>query len=371
MYKKKDRWYWWGQIQGEEKPKGHACIPRGQTKATKIKQVAEATVSMWLQSCQPSEDPRYNGTMDSLCDLYVRYAEGYYVKDGEPTTQAMLIRLALVPVKELFGTLLPTDFTPLKLKSIQAGMVAKKQLCRKEINRRINLIKKMFRWAVSEELVPVYVFEALSTVEAISEGRTEAIDHPAKGPADTESVYAILPYTTPVVAAMIQLEFLTGMRPDEICQITPSMIDTSSDPWVYSPEKHKKEHMGHTRKVFLGPKSQAVLSPFMDRPKDAYCFSPKESEASRDRICPLIADRYNAGSYRHAIKHAKLAAEKDGVKIKLFTPYQLRHAHATILRNNEGLEAVAASLGHKDVNTSKIYARLSEDVAILAAKKHS
>lgn len=40
----------------------------------------------------------------------------------------------------------------------------KKAICRKERNRRIELIKRMFKWAASEELVPASVYQALTTV---------------------------------------------------------------------------------------------------------------------------------------------------------------------------------------------------------------
>lgn len=53
-----------------------------------------------------------------------------------------------------------------------------------------------------------------------------------------------------------------------------------------------------------------------------------------------------------------------------WTPRQIRHSRATILRNTHplGIEAVAAALGHSQVETSQIYARRMDVIAKELAK---
>ncbi len=46
----------------------------------------------------------------------------------------------------------------------------------------------------------------------------------------------------------------------------------------YIPGSHKTEHHDRPRVIFLGPKAQHILLPYLLRPADAYCFSPREAE---------------------------------------------------------------------------------------------
>ena len=57
--------------------------------------------------------------------------------------------------------------------------IEQRRYCRKEINKRIGMIKSMFKWAVSEELLPANCYHALQTVTGLKWGRTSA---PAPAP---------------------------------------------------------------------------------------------------------------------------------------------------------------------------------------------
>ena len=98
---------------------------------------------------------------------------------------------------------------------------------------------------------------------------------------DDQHVDATLPFVTPHVRAMIQVQRLTGMRPDDVVSMRPCDIDQSGDVWIYERRDHKNRWRGHRRLIPIGPKAQAVLKPFMDRDPEAFLFSPKESEAWR------------------------------------------------------------------------------------------
>ena len=58
---------------------------------------------------------------------------------------------------------------------------------------------------------------------------------------------------------MVDLQRITGMRPEEVCIMRTGDIDRSGSIWVYRPGSHKTEHHGHDRKVYLGPKAQEIL----------------------------------------------------------------------------------------------------------------
>jgi site-specific recombinase XerD len=161
-------------------------------------------------------------------------------------------------------------------------MISVQGLCRTEINKRIGRIRRMFKWAVAEELIPASVMESLRAIDGLRRGRSEARENPPVRPVDDAHVDAILPLVGAPVAAMIRLQRLTGMRPGEVVQLRPCDIDRSDDIWFYSPARHKTDYLGHEKQVVLGPQAQAVLQPFLDRPADAYCFSPQEAELVRN-----------------------------------------------------------------------------------------
>jgi integrase len=95
------------------------------------------------------------------------------------------------------------------------------------------------------------------------------------------AVEATLPHVSPQVGAMIRLQPLTGMRPGEVVLIRACDIDRSETAWTYRPERHKMQHLGHERPIFLGPKAQEVLRPFLKLDPTAHLFSPREAEEAR------------------------------------------------------------------------------------------
>ena len=72
----------------------------------------------------------------------------------------------------------------------------------------------------------------------------------------------MLPLLPEPVAAMVELQLLTGMRPGEVVLMRMSDVDRSGDVWLYTPEEHKNAWRGKERKVYLGPKAQEILRRF-------------------------------------------------------------------------------------------------------------
>ena len=98
---------------------------------------------------------------------YDDFAKGYYVRDSEPGKECVEIKLAMRPLLQLYGTERAINFGPLALKAVRQEMVDA-DLSRGVVNRRVNKIKRMFKWAVSEELLPSSVYEGLRTVPGCS-----------------------------------------------------------------------------------------------------------------------------------------------------------------------------------------------------------
>ena len=163
---------------------------------------------------------------------YRAFAKTYYVKDGKPTQELTDMRYALQPVRKLYGSLPAREFGPLALKAVRQHMIAS-GLCRGVINNRVNRIKRFFRWAVSEELLPPSVYEGVRTVGGLRFGRTEARETEPVKPVPDAWVEAVLPYMSRQVAAMVNVQRLTGMRPCEVVIMRACDIDMSGDIWIY------------------------------------------------------------------------------------------------------------------------------------------
>src|SRR5207249_1142034 len=100
-------------------------------------------------------------------------------------------------------------------------------MTRRVINKQIGRIKRMFAWAVAEELLPVQVHEALRRVEGLRKGRSAAREKARVGPVPEEHVAAVLPRVPAAVRAMVEVQRLTGCRPHEVVLMRAADLDTT------------------------------------------------------------------------------------------------------------------------------------------------
>jgi integrase len=307
-------------------------------------------------------------TINELILAYWEFADGYYRKNGESSTQADRVRRSMKPVKELYGHTAAKDFGPLALKAVRERMIHS-DWTRGYINSCVGCIKRMFKWAVEQELVPPSTYHALQAVAGLEKGRTTARESQRVRPVVDEHVNAVLPFLTPPVRAMVEVQRLAGMRPCEVVIMRPCDIDQSNGKtWVCRPESHKTEHHGVERVVFLGPQAQTFLRPFLEgRDRRTYLFCPRESvegylRAKGRRIRhgrgrkPGL--RYKVASYDRAIANA---CRRAGVPH--WAPNQLRHAKATEIRRESGLDAARAVLGHRSPAITEVYAEVDANKA--------
>ena len=181
---------------------------------------------------------------------------------------------ALGPVRLLYGSLAAREFGPLKLKAVRQYMI-EQGLARGVINHRVNRIKRVIKWAVSEELLPPSVYEGARTVTGYAWAVRQRETNPV-GPVGDAVVDAVLPHVAPPVAAMIELQRLTGMRPGEVVRMRPSDIDVTGDVWIYSPMKHKTRWRGHRRTMPLGPSGEGDRAAISNGAHRRILFSPQE-----------------------------------------------------------------------------------------------
>jgi integrase len=290
----------------------------------------------------------------------------------------------------------------------------RKGWARTYVNAQVDRVRRMFRWAAEEELLPGSVHDNLAKVASLRKGKCKARESEKVRPVPNATVDATLPLLHPVPRAMAELQRLTGMRPGEVCRLRGVDLEVSGPVWVYRPGsdqgpegEHKTAHHGHEHAVLIGPRAQEVLKPWLKTDLSAYVFSPREAEALRNaarrrsRKSPLTpsqaarkpkknpkrprGERYRVAAYRLAIYRgcdrafpppaplakrgeetwkewrARLTADDRAElrrwrKAHRWHPHQLRHNAGTLLRKEYGIEVAKIILGHATLSATQVYA---------------
>jgi len=382
--------------------------PHG-TKASKIEY--DRLIGEWIAAGRPANPPKVNDTtIVELSVAYRKFAKGYYQKGGKPTDTIYQIHRATELLCEKYGRTAAVEFGPLAFQAFQVSLIAK-DLSRKTINHLTSTIRRMFRWAVARELVPPAVLQALVAVPGIPKNRTAARETTPVRPVEASVVDATLRSLADVVADMVRFQRMTGSRPGEVCNLRPLDVNRSKSVWEYRPASHKTEHHDQERIIFIGPKAQEILSSYLLRPADTYCFSPAEAVKQhlaarhavrktpptygnvpgsnrKSRPKRRAGDHFTNDSYNRAIQRAceaafGMPAELRRISRKLpederkrlqklaaewraehcWSPNQLRHAAASSVRRQFGLEAAQVVLGHSKADVTQVYAERDQALA--------
>ena len=217
-------------------------------------------IGEWLAAGRCLPAPESDLTVAELALRYWRFAKVYYLKDGRPSGSTDRVKAVMRLLRESYAHRLAREFGPLALQAIQHRL-AESGRSRRYVNDLVDGIKRVFRWAVSQELLPETVYRALASVPGLRKGHTSARERGPVRPVPDAVVQATLPDLPAVVADMVRFQRLTGCRPGEVCMIRPCDVDTSAEVWTYRRESHKTEYGGHERAIFIGPQAQDVLRP--------------------------------------------------------------------------------------------------------------
>ena len=377
----------------------------GKWQSEESQQEYQRLVSEWLASDMrlpvgEKDKPQNALTVNQVVLAFWRHAESYYVKNGKPTSELSCLKQSLRPVKRLYGNKPATDFGPLALKAVRAEMIGR-GLCRKMINDHVGRVKRVFKWAVAEELVPPHVYHGLMALTGLRRGRTKAPESEPVRPVPKANIDAVRPFLSRQLQAVVALQELTGMRPSEVLNMRVGDLDVVGKLWQYEVSDHKTAHFGHERVVELGSKAQEIIKPFLKPDFEAYLFSPAEAEEARNaerkrqRKSPMTpsqrcrgrkkrpkrtpSDHYTTDSYGQAIREACKRAfphpELSGIPPKELTdeqkqelkqwqkdhrwhPHQLRHNFATDVRRQYGIESARILLGHRSMAVTEIYSEI-------------
>jgi integrase len=349
---------------------------------------------------------------------YLDYAERYYANPNRRRLSDLLDRIkqALRPVRELFAREPADRFRARALLTVRQRMIDLGHN-RQTINGKIQIVKRCFRWAAREELVPESVWHSLSAVEGLRMHESSAPEPRHVEPVADDVLDAIKPHLSRQVRALVELQRACGCRPGEACAIRGEDIDRSGEVWLWTLCEHKTAHHGRRRVIALGPLAQAAITPFL---RPGFLFSPAEEERERlearhaARTTPLSCgnrpgthrkrrrrrapgERYAVTAYARAISRACLAVWPLPADLKrlrgesatewrarlgdrwpdvlawrrenTFAPNQIRHAAATAVRREFGLEGAQVALGHANAAVTQVYAERDSRLAVQIARQ--
>lgn len=297
----------------------------------------------WLERGEPWVEPV---TVQVAWDGFERHAADRYRRpDGSPTGHADNLAAAFAPLLDRWGSRLLVTVGARELRQVQQAWIAA-GLHPRTVNQRIGWVRGVFRWFVQRDWYAVEAWQALRAVLPAGGGntRSDRVRPAAAADVAAAAVLAGMP-----IRAMIEVQRLTAMRPGELVGMRPVDVQRAGrGVWVYRPVRAKVAG----RVVYLGPRARAVLERVGD-------LRQLQAPVWRNRRGGAFTTR----TYRQAIRRACVAAG-----VSPWSPNQLRHVAATLIRARFGLDAAQAVLGHATVTTTQVYAEQATRRAVRVAE---
>jgi len=226
-------------------------------------------------------------TVDTLCLGYLQYA-----KENDPS-QYSSIKTAV--------NILLQNFSGLAIESLDTrhflllqDMFVQHNVSRQYCNRLMRYIRAMLKWGILRKLVPHQVYVEAQFIPALKKGKTRAYEKQPKQDVPDEIIDRTLPHLLPTIRAMVQVQRLASMRPNEVYRMKPGEIDTEYITldgvviWMYTPGSHKnswrekKKKGEYVRIIPLGKPEQDIIAPRLIGKSDTdYIFSPKDTMQER------------------------------------------------------------------------------------------
>lgn len=276
---------------------------------------------------------------------------------GMDHPQVKRIARACQPLERLFGPTYATDFTAKRLGAVQEAMINQTWMTDEEKERRgqwgadhINACRKwiraIFKWAEYQGHVASGTRVNLLCCPPVAANHPHVKRSRPREPVDYDKqVVPILPHVSPAIAAMIQIQYLAGMRPSEVLNMTRGEVSRNEIPdvWLYRPSEFKTMAHGVELVKALGPRCQELLAPWL--------------LLAGDDNAPLFPSPHKRRPYTPEGYSASIARACRKAGVKHFCPYQLRHAARLRVTRSHGLDAARSHLGHAGVAMTTEYAK--------------
>jgi integrase/recombinase XerC len=239
-----------------------------------------------------------------------------------------------------------TAADPRDIRDYQGDMV-RKGLKPATINRRLNAMRRFYRWAVRKGLASDTPFDGLKVGVKVQKQTAPKWLTEKEQRRLLRSVRACGKKNAVRDMAIIRLGLDAGLRLSEIVDLTLNDVEPSGrSAWV----RVRFGKGGKARELPLSLEARKALAAWLDeRENHPYADDPHLFLGQRG---PLSG----AGIYRIVTKYGRMA------DIEGLTPHTLRHTFAkNLIDAGRPLTVVAALMGHESLDTLAIYTRPSRE----------
>lgn len=249
------------------------------------------------------------------------------------------LRLFGEPFQSSIGEqMMPEVITPIDVKEYKTNLLQAKQFKPATVNRKLASISAFCEWARKEGLIEANPSEGIGNVQEV-----ELAPRWLTRKEQYALLRAVQKDGNPREKAVIMLLLHTGLRVSEASGLRLSDIEISERKGQVTVRDGKG---GKHRVVPLNADVRRALTAYLDMRSDAthdYLFVGKQSGRLKPWGIQYVASRY-----------AYLA------RLDTVAPHTLRHTFAkNLVDAGVSLDRVATLLGHKNLNTTRMYTKPS------------
>ena len=350
---------WYVTLRGKEEYLS-GRLPWSATPPAEVQSEYDRVMSAWLTArAQPPDRLGSSPLVAEVCSSYLGTI-GHY-SGGERRNVIEVVRIL---AQEAGGEPI-AGFSAGRLRQVRQKMIdgepgkegGRSPWAAHFVNKQVSRLRRMFRWAVVEGLVPAEVWHGLRALPGLRESKRDRRARRVEEVPD-ELIEATLPHIHERLRSMVQAHRLIGCRAQEIVVARTCDFDLDADPdqgehrcWLFTPSESKTDE-----RYWVGPRAQEVLRPLLNPAEPLAWLWPTRVKKGKGR--------YSTASYRRFIERACIAGG-----VKHWSVLQIRHAAAEEARRKhpKALEAAQARLRHARMQVSEIYANdlsaLGRDVA--------
>jgi integrase len=276
-------------------------------------------------------------------------ASGRYQRNGAPTSARRRLLGRVEKFLKMHGSMPAHRLTERQLVTYRDEL-ERTTLTRSGINCSVAAVKQGIRWGFERGHFTRDCWLSCSAVAPLSRTVAGHRDRKKAKRAPTPSeVEAVAVAASPIVAAMLRVQFLLGSRPGELCAMRLADIDRSTIPthgaatFRVPDSIAKTAHHGRSVRYAIPPSALAIIDAQPSRGPGAPVFESPIRSANGKR-------QWSVGGYRNALL---AACERAGVEA--FSGHEVRHGTITLACAKYGAFAASSMANHGRLQTTEGY----------------
>ena len=314
----------------------------------------ERLITAWMQgeTASPREPDESNDiTVAEVCARYLRHAENWYVKDGEPTTELQNVGRAIRALRECSASLPAKDFSPLKLEAVRDDLGDRWTFpCELQPLHR-HCGPDLFRYAVDKSWSRL-VWPMVEAVKSLAKGRgCKAHETEPSAPSMMPRSRQRCHFCERTNRGNLGFQFAHRDSPAELVLMRTGEIDRSGETNSPILPTHKTEHHSKSWIIPIWPRAQSCWSPGSRPIPPRFIFGSQRG------------GRVSVTAYRFRIH---LGCDKAGIAVVPQSTAALRNNPDSPAGQSDAAQVI---LGRSNISMTETYAERNLDAASVSRPK--